>query len=159
VTTTLWRFHAYEPYWIPQTAWNTHLDWILANNIGDASTHHDITVAGDTITYHRATPDGDDYEFTEATVPLLVAPTIARPDVPHLDELQAALAEHTRATAPGPLLVLGNALSGEGAGLTPGGAICETCSTSPTTQRELNLVAWPCAPVKAAADRSGVTLW
>ncbi|MFB4306922.1 hypothetical protein [Actinomadura sp. GTD37] len=156
MTGTPWRFHAYEPYWIPRHDWETHLDWILANNIGDASTRHDITVTGDTITYTRA---GDDHQFTEATVPLTTPPTIARPDIPHLPELQASLAEHHRASAPGPLLVLGSTLTADASALAPGAAICATCTGSPTIQRETNLVAWPCTPVKAAADLAEVTLW
>lgn len=152
---TTWKIHAYEPFWMPQDTFDAVMDWLRANHIADQSSgSHDVTIACD--------PDGTRHiEYTDGIGPArapLVAdpPDVDRPEVPYLADLQKALSEHHRAAAPSPLLVIGDTLAAEHANLQPGGAICHECSYDGT---HVSLVAWPCPPARAAAERSGVVLW
>lgn len=159
MTTTLeptWRIHAYEPYWMTQADHAAVCDWLRANDvIAYASAGHDVEVLEvDGRRVIRCTNDVGE----QTTVPLVAdVPDIARPIVSHLQQLQAALEAHYRADLPAPVMVLGDCLAEEHAGLRPGGGYCLQCSQD--SRPDVMYVAWPCPATAEAAERSGVTLW
>lgn len=155
--TVIWRVNAYEPDWMPADDFTAVCDWLRDNHaLHLANADHDLTVVD--VDGHREI-HGHAKNGTPTSVPLVTEPPqITRPQVPHLEQLQAVLAKHCRADLPaGPLTVFGDCLAEEAADLRPGGYCCYDCTRA--TPAEAQYVAWPCKPVREAAALSGVTPW